>query len=220
MDECWKKLKYWETGEWQVIEERLDDMDYAGRMYNPIRSNLFNPLLHPVDDVRVAIIGQDPYPHPKFCTGYAFSLPKELTAESFPPTLTTIFREYCKDLHYLYPTSGDLTKWVKEGVFLWNAIPTCEAFKSLSHMYWTEWQLLTKEIVETLSKKAIVFVFLGAKAREYAKFVSWESKVIELAHPSPRGDMHSKTPFTGSRVFSTINAYLRELNKEPINWRL
>lgn len=211
----WRELNYWQCGEWDVIKEKLH-----GKSICPARKDIFKALtLCPFDTVRVAIIGQDPYPDREMATGVAFSVPTKILPRNFPPTLQNLFNEYAKDLHLSYPAVGDLTPWCKQGVLLWNAIPTCYLGQSLSHR-WDEWTYLTKEIVEVLSPQKIVFVFLGGVAREYAQFVRTPSIALELSHPIPRASLKSNKPFTGSRMFSTINAKLKELGKEPINWRL
>jgi uracil-DNA glycosylase len=228
----WQDMLYWKSGEWEVVEERLDELDNRKTRYNPTRINMFNAIdAVAIKDVKVAIIGQDPYPDPKFATGFAFSIPK--TSKEIPPTLNMIYQEYCKDLHYPTPTHGNLEAWVKQGVLLWNAIPTCEAWRSMSHD-WEEYHYLTKEIIENLSNHGIVFAFLGNVARRYSKYVATvanytttngilnikNNHVIELSHPSPRGVRSSNVPFLGSRMFTTINSYLGNLEQEPINWRL
>lgn len=216
----WNELKFWETGECQVIEERLDDLDKAGISYNPDRSNLFRALDEtPYEKVKAVILGQDPYPEKQNATGIAFSIPKNVKV--FPQTLQNIFREYCEDLHYREPVHGDLSKWVSQGVLLWNVIPTCLTGKPLSHYVWTEWSYLTKEILEKLSEKGIVFAALGGVAREYVKYIDASKNIIiETSHPSPRGVLAKKNSFFGSRLFSTINAHLVRLGHSPIDWRL
>jgi uracil-DNA glycosylase len=216
----WDDLKFWDSGEWQVIEEKLHDLKKAGVVVNPTRANLFSALKQTkFETCRVGIIGQDPYPDPRYATGLAFSIPE--TESVYPPTLCNIFTEYGIDLSYPTPPNGSLVKWAKQGVLLWNAIPTCEAFKAASHRDWTEWNFLTKEIVEELSKKGAVIALLGNIAKEFEQYVDKDhSKVLLTSHPSPRGILTSKHPFMGSRFFSTINGYLCDLGKEPINWRL
>jgi uracil-DNA glycosylase len=218
----WDDLAYWRSGEWQVVEERLDDLDKEGRLYNPERQLLFAALdMVPLDKAKVVILGQDPYPSGKYSTGLAFSIPKAAT--SHPPTLVTLLKEYVDDLHYAYPKNGNLEKWASQGVLLWNAIPSCEVGKSLSHD-WVEWAHLTKEIISTLSEKQnMVFVLLGGVARRYASLVDTTTNdLIETGHPSPRGNLSSKVPFTGSRIYSRINACLarRWAGEKNIDWRL
>lgn len=213
------KLNYWQSGEWQVVNERLKDLEKSGIAYNPKRSVLFDSLrVLPAGDVRVCIIGQDPYPDPRYATGLAFSIPNG--ERNFPPTLKTIFNEYCSDLGYPVPGNGDLSRWSAQGVLLWNAIPTCRAGLSLSHD-WTEYSWLTSEVVRKLSDRGVVFAFLGGVAKRFLENVDLtKNEVILTSHPSPRGSRFSKNPFEGSRLFSTINDKLNSQGLEPIDWRL
>jgi uracil-DNA glycosylase len=216
--DCWDDLKFFQSGEWQVIQERLADMDKAKITYCPARENIFASFdVLPFEDVRVMIMGQDPYPDPAMATGIAFSIAEGV--KKFPPSLLNIFKEYVLDLKYPMPTTGNLMPWVEQGVFLWNASPVCKAWTPLS-CDWPEWQELNIEIIQELSKREIVFVFLGGRAREYAKYVGEGCEIIETSHPSPRGVMASKTPIIGSRLFSTINAKLNKLRMSTIEWRL
>jgi uracil-DNA glycosylase len=214
--ETWDDLDFWRSGEWQVIEERLDALDQAGTTYCPERELMFSALdATPYASTRVCIVGQDPYPDPKFATGMAFSIPKSL--RKFPPTLANILQEYCTDLHYDYPKNGSLEKWCEQGVLLWNCIPSCEAWKSMSHD-WTEWSYLTKEIVQRLSEKGIVFCFLGSVAQRYTQYVGDDNARIFLAsHPSRLGARSGRNPFLGSRPYSSINSALKQGH---IDWRL
>lgn len=211
------KLNYWKTGEWQVVEEHLRDLDKAGIEYCPSKKNLFKALeILPKEAVKVVILGQDPYPDPKYATGVALSIPDGL---SFPPTLSTILREYSSDLNLPTPTSGNLTSWVEQGVLLWNVFPSCEAGKSMSHA-WEEWSPLTQEILENVEGNRVVLAALGSVGASYLKYASKETPQIITSHPSPRGQMNAKNPFTGSRLFSRINEHLIQLGHTPIDWRL
>jgi uracil-DNA glycosylase len=131
-----------------------------------------------------------------------------------------IFKEYTSDLHYPSPSKGDLMPWCKQGVLLWNVIPSCTRGKSLSHR-WGEWEYLTKEILERLSERSVVFVALGAVAREHLRYVKRdECPVVEASHPSPRGNKYGRIPFLGSRIFTTTNAHLCDIGEQPVDWRL
>ncbi len=216
--QTWPELSYWSTGEWQVVKERLNDLKKEKKLFNPSRELLFRALERvPLKDVRVVIVGQDPYPDPIHATGIAFSIPDGI--KTFPVTLSNIFKEYQSDLHYDLPTGGNLSKWADQGVLLWNAIPSCLQQQSLSHN-WEEWHLLTQEILEKVSKEKVVVVLMGGVARDFAKYVDEASVLIETSHPSPRGSLNSRTPFIGSRIFTTINDKLVGLGKQPINWKL
>lgn len=224
MINTWEDLKFWTSGEWQVIDERLDDILKAGKTFNPTKENLFNALDEcPFNNCKVMIVGQDPYPSANHAMGLAFSVPKAV--QVLPPTLRIIFDEYEADLHYPRPMTGDLTDWAHKGVLLWNAVPSCLSGHSSSHN-WPEWKLLTLELIKELRGKGIVFVFIGNRARAFATMVHGETncRVIEVGHPSPMASLNVKNPpknlFKGSRIFSRINAALNELNYDPIEWSL
>lgn len=226
------KIKGWEldffnSGEWQVCDERLKDLEKVARRagsdgYLPGRASLFKSLrLLPMGNVRVAIIGQDPYPAKEFATGVAFSVPSEIQADKFPPTLKTLLKEYSTDLRLPLPSSGNLDEWSKDrGVLLWNAVPSCLPGRSLSHD-WVEWDCLTREIIRTLCVRGVVFALIGQVARRFIGDINLaNNSVIVTSHPSPRGQINSKTPFLGSRLFSTINDKLANNAQEVIDWRL
>lgn len=220
-------LKFFQSGEWQVVNERLKDLEKVNRPYsdgyNPGRTSLFRALQSiPLEMVRVAIIGQDPYPTRAHATGLAFSIPPSISDADYPITLKTILAEYKSDLGYPMPSSGDLSSWADRGCLLWNAIPSCRSGASLSHDWrGGEWDLLTKEIVELLSQRGITFALLGQVARRLLVHISSANNAVVLtSHPSPRGNLHSKSAFTGSRLFSTINHKLVNNGQEPIDWKL
>jgi uracil-DNA glycosylase len=220
--QTWDDLNYWSTGEWQVIQERLDDYDKSGVRYNPKRELLFAALdACPYSSVRVCILGQDPYPVHSMATGLAFSVPPG--EKDFPPTLQNILKELKDDLGLDTgtPDTGDLTPWAEQGVLLWNAFPSCEAGKPGSH-HWDEWKLLTEEIIKACSDKGIVFGFLGRKAYDFKKFIDEDANSIVFAnHPSPLAvNRTTPHPFLGSRFFTTINSKLVEMKLEPIDWRV
>jgi len=206
-------LKYWETGEYQVIQERYDDLRKEKKIICPQRKDVFRALKEtPYDQVKVAIFGQDPYPNPQHATGIAFSIPSNINSNNYPPTLQNLLKEYTEDLHYPTPSSGDISLWCNKGVLLWNVIPSCNAYQSLSHD-WVEWEELNKELISLLNTNNILIVFLGTVARRYQGL---SSNNIYYSHPSPRANISSKSPFLGSRLFSTINSHLRD----PVDWKL
>lgn len=215
----WDDMNFWKSGEWDVIQERLDDLetrDATPSGYNPSRDLIFAGLdATPIGEVSIAIIGQDPYPSAKHCTGIAFDVP---IGVSPPPTLRNIFEEYKKDLHYSDPPSGSLKKWTQQGILLWNVYPTCTTGKPGSH-HWPEWMTLSEEIVSELDKKKVVFALLGSIAGSLSEKIK-ESPIIKTSHPSPLGATKGKHPFLGSRLFSTINGKLKDIGKPSIDWKL
>lgn len=223
MDKPWG-LKYWDSKDWETVKGKLNDLISSGTEFNPGFSNLFSSLrVLSKEDVKVVIVGQDPYPDSRFATGHAFSIPRQFTREEFPASLRVIFKELSSDLAIEYPTHGDLSGWVKQGVLLWNAIPTCERGISRSHG-WREYYNLTTEVLRTVANQGAVFVFLGTAAQRYIKAAGLvddgNCPVFTVGHPSPRGNSSAKNPFSGSRVFSTINKKLIDIGLEPIDWRL
>lgn len=211
----WEDLEFWRSPSWELIQKRLDDLDERGIQYCPSRENIFKALdITPLEKVRVAIFGQDPYPNPSNAMGLAYSVPP--SALTIPDSLNNIFRELQEDLHLQMSPTGSLNKWAQQGVLLWNVIPTCEAWKSMSHSGWA-WQELTSEIVTTINDRCIVAVFPGRVAQGWSHYLDERTEVIEVSHPSPRSFHLS---FQGSRIFSRINDKLVEQGQTPIDWRL
>jgi uracil-DNA glycosylase len=211
-------LKFWKSGEYQVIKEKLHDLRDPRTdrdLYCPGRANLFRELslLRP-EQVKVVIVGQDPYPDPVLACGIAFSIPRHV--KDFPGSLVNIFKEYHDDLGFDTPEHGDLTQWSNEGVLLWNAFPTVDIGRPGSH-HWSEYEYLTREIIRTLDVQKSVFVFLGRVAQTFANECSEPERTICTSHPSPLGARHG---FLGSRVFSRTNWLLKSSGKGTINWRL
>ncbi len=220
-------LKFFSSGEWDVVDERLKDLEKINRPYsdgyNPGRALLFESLRRiPLGEVRVCIIGQDPYPTRAHATGIAFSVPSSIQEADYPVTLKNFIREYRSDLGYPMPSSGDLSALSDRGVLLWNAIPSCRSGSSLSHDWrGNEWGLLTSEVVSLLSARGTTFALLGQVARRHLSEIDLtNNNVVVTSHPSPRGNLSSRTPFLGSRLFSTINAKLVDNGASPIDWRL
>ena len=212
----WAELKYWSTGEWQVVWERLRH----NRFFCPGRKDLFKSLkVTPFKNVRVAIIADGLYGIPKYDTGIPFSI--SVGSTTFPGSLVNIFKEYSDDLHYPYPTSGSLVPWTAE-VLLWNVYPSSPIGKPKGH-HWLEWEYLTLEIVKELSSKGVVFLTLGSIAKNFTKDVDLSNnRIYSVGHPSSLANSHinTKNRFLGSRPFTTVNALLCELNQQPIDWRL
>lgn len=211
-------LDWFESGECQVIREHLDDMEKLGIAYHPPRKLLFKALsaIKP-ENVKCLVMGQDPYPNAVHATGLAFSVP---TVNSLPPTLKIMFDELVRNYPNIpYPTTGNLIKWVDEGVMLWNVCPVFS--KRYPALGWVEWKELTRSILKRLEDNNLVIATLGSAAKSHLIPEDYETfKIINVGHPSPRGNMNSNNPFTGSKVFSKIDAELVRLGHTPIDWRL
>ena len=190
------------------IDEQLGEI-----ASNPRRDLLFNAFMIDPDDIKVVIVGQDPYPQSDHAHGLAFSVPKGIS--SLPPTLSNIFKEYESDLGFPRPDSGDLTPWRDQGVFLLNSILSCAPGETLSHKN-LGWQNFTRLILEEVVTPKTVAILWGEKARSVASIFS-EDLIITSAHPSP---LSSYRGFFGSRPFSRANELLKNVGQKPIDWRL
>ncbi len=170
-------------------------------------------LLTPLENVKVVIIGQDPYQTPGFANGLAFSVNKGIR---LPKSLQNIFSELVDDLHLPYPSTGDLTPWAKNGILLLNRILTVESGISLSHKN-IGWETFTEEIIKKINtiERKIVFILLGNQARSIKTFLNNPNHlIIEAPHPSP---LSAYQGFFGSKIFSRTCKYL---NLTSEFWRL
>lgn len=171
--------------------------------------------LTPVDDVKVVILGQDPYHGPGQAMGLSFSVPDGIAT---PPSLRNIFKEVESDLGIEMSGRPNLKNWARQGVLLLNAILTVRAGAPASHSA-IGWQQFTDSVIKYLSDKrqGIVFMLWGAFARSKAELINHDRHlVLEAAHPSPL----ARGAFFGCRHFSRANEYLLSQGKEPIDWRL
>jgi uracil-DNA glycosylase len=214
-------LAFWDSEEWKTLNSKLTKLESENVSLNPSRECWFGSLANlTLSDVRVCLVGQDPYPQKAFATGEAFAIPERFGPEDYPVTLKQIFKEYSRDLHYPLPLRGSLEKWRAQGVLLWNYVPVTQSGKSLS-CDWTQWDNLNKELAGALAEHNVVFGLLGTVAKRVLQFLGDDySNVIATSHPSPRGNLRSHNPFIGSRLFSNINVKLTQSGKSPIDWNL
>src|SRR6266702_5680447 len=155
----------------------------AGRRYLPAGENVLRAFRQPFADVRVLIVGQDPYPTPGNPVGLSFSVAPEV--RRLPPSLVNIFTEYSADLGYPTPVNGDLTPWTERGVLLLNRVLTVQPGKPGSHRG-KGWEQVTEQAIRALAKrdKPLVAILWGRDARNLAPLLG-EIPRIESAHPSP-----------------------------------
>lgn len=168
------------------------------------------------DDVKVVILGQDPYHGPGQAHGLCFSVPKGIVK---PPSLVNIFKELKEDLNISIPEHGELSSWAKQGVLLLNATLTVEANKAGSHQN-KGWELFTDKIIQELSdkKENLVFMLWGSYAQKKGQFIDRKKHlVLESVHPSP---LSAYRGFLGCRHFSKANNYLKLKDLKPIDWTL
>lgn len=188
--------------------------EYNKKEIYPKYNNIFNALRYTdYDDVKVVILGQDPYHGYNEAHGLSFSVKK---GTPMPPSLQNIFKELENDLN-IKKTDSDLTSWAKQGVFLLNSIMTVEKDKPLSHKD-KGWEIFTDNIIKCLNEreKPIVFVLWGSYARSKKVLITNKRHlVLESVHPSP---LSAYRGFFGSKPFSKINAFLEKNNIEKIEW--
>ena len=185
-----------------------------GRCYPPgkLIFNAFN--LCPFDQVKVVIIGQDPYHEPGQAMGLCFSVNQGVL---FPPSLQNIFKEIADDIGTPIPASGDLTRWAKQGVMLLNATLTVREHQAGSHQG-KGWETFTDAVIQTLARERehLVFILWGSYAQKKGAFIDRNRHlVLQSAHPSP---LSAYRGFFGNKHFSKANAYLQANGIEPILW--
>jgi uracil-DNA glycosylase len=187
-----------------------------GKRYLPAGDLVLRAFKQPFDDVKVLIVGQDPYPTPGHPVGLAFSVAPDVTP--LPGSLVNIFREYSQDLGCPTPATGDLTPWTERGVLLLNRVLTVQPGKPGSHRG-QGWEEVTEQAIRALAArdKPLVAILWGRDARNVAPFLGDRVPRIESAHPSP---MSAHNGFFGTRPFSRANQLLQRQNADPVDWKL
>jgi uracil-DNA glycosylase len=187
----------------------------AGRQYLPSGENVPRALKQPFGDVRVLIVGQDPYPTPGNPVGLSFSVAPEV--RRLPPSLVNIFTEYTSDLGYPAPSTGDLSPWTERGVLLLNRVLTVQPRKPGSHRR-EGWEAVTEQAITALAGRGtpLVAVLWGRDAQTLGPVLG-DVPRIESAHPSPYS---ADGGFFGSHPFSRANQLLTQQGAEPVDWKL
>lgn len=197
------------------LKNLYEDSYDKGNVY-PKKEDIYNVFkLTKYEDIKVVILGQDPYHGFNQAHGLAFSSLDTKT----PKSLHNIKKELSNDLGIELSSSNDLTPWAKQGVFLLNTILTVEEKSPLSHESFG-WEIFTLNIFKEIAKidRPIVFILWGANARNYKKYITNNKHlVIESAHPSP---LSAYRGFNGSKPFSRTNEFLKENNIKPINFKI
>lgn len=218
MEDSWKlllgdefKRDYFSHIKEAILKSKAD----GNKVYPPgqLIFNAFNKTA--VNDVKVVILGQDPYHRPGQAMGLSFSVPRNI---STPPSLRNIYKELNRDIDFDIPPHGDLSTWADRGVLLLNACLTVEKGRPASHSK-IGWQTFTNTVIKKLSDKTehIVFMLWGNFAKGKAPLVNpGKHLILEAAHPSPL----ARNKFKGCAHFSKANAYLKANNRNPIDWSL
>ncbi len=199
------------------IKAFILEQKQAGHVVYPPGKLIFNAFnLTPFEEVKVIILGQDPYHGPGQAHGLCFSVPRGVKP---PPSLVNIFREVHQDTGAPVPGHGCLETWARQGVFLLNAILTVNARQPASHQK-AGWQTFTDQVIRTLStlKQHLVFMLWGRYAQEKAGLIDASKHlVLTAAHPSPYS---ANNGFFGCRHFSKANQYLESNGYEPVRWAI
>ena len=215
--------------DWDLILKQELEQSYMKELFNqlhqqyetevvyPPKNEVFHAFqLTPYSEIKVVILGQDPYHGPNQANGLSFSVE---VGTKFPPSLRNIFNELVEDIKCEYPSSGDLSSWAKQGVLLLNTTLTVKESQPMSHTG-MGWERFTDVVLSEINKKStpVVFILWGKHAQSKKKLIN-QSKhfVIESAHPSP---LSARRGFFGSHPFSKTNTFLISKGLTPINWSL
>ncbi|MBP5651701.1 MAG: uracil-DNA glycosylase [Clostridia bacterium] len=194
------------------------DGEYSKYTIYPKPENVFNALnLVKYNDVKVVIIGQDPYHGPNQAHGLSFSVEKDV---KIPPSLQNIYKELHDDLGCYIPNNGNLTKWAKQGVLMLNSVLTVRAGMPNSHKG-KGWEQITSQIVKLLSDRndPVIFMLWGSNAKAFEKLIdSTKHYILKSAHPSPMSA--NQGGWFGCRHFSKANRFLAEHGKSEIDWQI
>ena len=206
-----------ETTQYKELESWLNH-EYQNKIIYPKPENVFNALnLVKYNDVKVVIIGQDPYHNPNQAHGLSFSVENDV---AIPPSLKNIYKELHDDMGCYIPNNGNLTKWAKQGVLLLNSVLTVEKHKPNSHKN-KGWEQITGKVVELLNQRVdpVIFLLWGSNAKAIGKNIDRNKHyVLEAVHPSPMSA--NQGGWFGCHHFSKTNEILRKLNKTPIDWQI
>ncbi len=217
MHKSWEEIfdNYPKINELNNMIKEIDEQRLTKTIYPP-KEQVFRVFDLALEDIKVVILGQDPYHNPDQACGLSFSVNDGV---ALPKSLINIYKELHDDLGIKPAKTGNLESWFKQGVFLLNAVLTVEKNSPESHSK-MGWENFTDYIIENISEKNenVVFVLWGSYARSKNKLIdSSKHKIIESAHPSP---LSAYRGFFGSKAFSQINSYLAENGRETINFEL
>jgi uracil-DNA glycosylase len=199
----------------KILMEKVEE-EYAMFTCYPPRNQIFSAFNHtPFNEVKVVILGQDPYHGPGQANGLSFSVNDGIKK---PPSLVNIFKQINSEVGSSIPTSGNLEHWAQQGVLLLNAILTVKAHKASSHQK-IGWELFTDTVISKLSeeRKDIVFLLWGGYAKKKGAKINKEKHlVLESGHPSPLSA--NRGYWFGNEHFSKANKYIIGKGKKPIDW--
>lgn len=216
IEASWKQAlaEEFEQPYFSALVQFLHEEKRTGKVIYPPGPLIFNAFnLTPFDQVKVVILGQDPYHGPGQAHGLSFSVPDGIKP---PPSLVNIYKELQTDLGIAPRTTGNLESWARQGVFLLNAILSVRQAEPASHGQ-IGWQTFTDAVIRKLSEErdGLIFLFWGNYARKKKDLIDLRKhRVLEAAHPSPL----ARGAFFGCRHFSQTNEMLKRMGKTPIEW--
>ena len=219
LDETWLEVLAPELRQpyMQELKKFLQQEKQAKEVIYPASDKIFNAFnLTPFDEVKVVILGQDPYHGVGQAHGLSFSVPDGITP---PPSLKNIFKELHSDIGIQITNNGNLTAWAKQGILLLNSALSVRHKQPASHKE-RGWEKFTDAVIDKLNlyHAQLVFMLWGSYAQNKGKLIDRDKHlVIESPHPSP---FAAHRGFFGSKPFSKTNAYLSEHAKQPINWKV
>lgn len=202
----------------QQLMARIDAERAAGKAIYPPASEVFNAFtLTPLDNVKVVILGQDPYHGPGQAHGLCFSVQPGVKT---PPSLVNIYKELAQDIEGFHiPEHGNLTAWAEQGVLLLNTVLTVEQGKAHSHAKWG-WETFTDAVIKSVNdtQHGVVFLLWGSHAQKKGQNIDTQKHyVLNAPHPSP---LSAHRGFLGCRHFSQTNTLLSQQGKTPVNWQV
>ena len=198
------------------LMKKVDDA-YNTKTVYPEKRRVFSALkLTPYQNVKVVILGQDPYHEPGQAHGISFSVAPGV---KIPPSLVNIYKEIADDVGGYIPNNGYLVKWCKQGVLMLNTVLTVQRGLANSHKGWG-WEIFTDEIIKKLNNRQepIVFILWGRNAISKTKFITNKNHlVLQTVHPSP---LSAYAGFFGCKHFSKTNKFLKDIGQKEIDWQI
>ncbi|TQJ32617.1 uracil-DNA glycosylase [Microbacterium sp. SLBN-146] len=215
LDPAWAEALQPVAGDISALGERLRAETAAGRGYLPAGDRVLRAFQRPLDDVRVLIVGQDPYPTPGHPIGLSFAVERDV--RPLPRSLSNIYRELSDDLGIPPASHGDLSAWSDQGVMLLNRVLTVAPGQPASHRGWG-WERVTEHAIRVLVERdrPLVAILWGRDAANLRPLLG-STPIVESAHPSP---LSASRGFFGSRPFSKVDELLREQGADPVDWRI
>jgi len=220
LDPSWKNLlkNEFEKDYFKKLREQLKSEVKKGQKIYPPPQQVYRAFeLCPWEDLKVVLLGQDPYHGPGQAEGLCFSVQK---GQKLPPSLRNMYKEAVTDVGLKMPNHGSLVQWAQQGVLMLNTVLTVQHKSANSHKKFG-WTQFTDAVIKLISREheGVVFILWGGQAKKKEKFIDQSRhRIVKMTHPSPLGA--NKGGWWGSKPYSKTNDFLKELGKEPIYWTI